>query len=151
MGQGRTALHMAALNGHTEAARTLVVAGGTPVDVGTRRGRTALHDACSKGQTDTAQMLLDLGADVNRRYEGVTRDVTRDLAEVTGTMEEGWVTCDGEPKTVPEGVWEVRRGSMFANSGASALHEAAEWGFEVRFWARGVVPREDMVRCLGLR
>ncbi|CAI7894107.1 unnamed protein product, partial [Closterium sp. NIES-54] len=47
--EGRTALHMAAANGHTEIAR-LLIQRGAPVNAVNRQGNTPLHWAAVNGR-----------------------------------------------------------------------------------------------------
>ncbi|KAK9815464.1 hypothetical protein WJX72_004084 [[Myrmecia] bisecta] len=58
---GRTALHMASANGHTEVVRLLVDAGA---DIGSqnKEGNTPLHWACLNGHEAVARFLLQHGA-----------------------------------------------------------------------------------------
>ncbi len=68
--RGRTALMLAAANGHGEAVRLLHKA-GAKVDARRRDGATALHDAAHAGRRDLVEQLLDLGAGVDRaRQDG---------------------------------------------------------------------------------
>ena len=63
---GWTALHEAACNGRTEAARTLLHL-GADVDRRTKEGDTALHKAARWGRVDIVQLLLLVGADARAR------------------------------------------------------------------------------------
>lgn len=58
---GRTALHMAAANGHADVAATLIDA-GAEVDVRNAEGNTPLHWACLNGCIEVADILLGHGA-----------------------------------------------------------------------------------------
>ena len=59
---GRTALHMAASNGHVEIVRALLAAGAR-VDAASREsGYTALHDAVLTNKGEVAAVLLAAGA-----------------------------------------------------------------------------------------
>ncbi|KAI9139789.1 ankyrin repeat-containing domain protein, partial [Paraphysoderma sedebokerense] len=61
---GWTPLHEAALEGHTEIARILILRGATVNSKGFRND-TPLHDASSNGHYDLVKLLLDFGADPN--------------------------------------------------------------------------------------
>lgn len=61
---GRTALHAAAREGHSDAIRTLVML-GADVRATNIFGETALHEASSAGKTPAIVQLVSLGADVN--------------------------------------------------------------------------------------
>ena len=62
---GRTPLYNACLNGHMDAARSLL-AQGADVNRATKNGVTPLWIACQSGHVDAAGLLLDKGAEVNR-------------------------------------------------------------------------------------
>ncbi|KAG6426861.1 hypothetical protein SASPL_111096 [Salvia splendens] len=68
--QGRTALHIAALNGHTAAIQFLISV-GADVDVTDREGWTPLHFAAENGHLDAVERLL--GQAVFAKY-AVNRD-----------------------------------------------------------------------------
>ncbi|XRB14766.1 hypothetical protein RI054_09g46060 [Pseudoscourfieldia marina] len=59
----KTALHMAAANGHASIVDVLVER-GADVDVPNAEGSTALHWACVNGQAQVARKLVDAGASV---------------------------------------------------------------------------------------
>ena len=59
---GRTALHMAAANGHTDVMRRLLAAGAN-TEQRNDSGNTALHWACMGGHVEAVQLLLKRGAD----------------------------------------------------------------------------------------
>ena len=63
---GRTALHWAAVHGHSELARSLV-AGGCSPDAADSSGDTPLHAAADAGAAASVRALLDAGADATRR------------------------------------------------------------------------------------
>ena len=63
---GRTALHVAAGNGHAGAVRSLAARGGpAAVDARNKYNRTPLHRAAMGGSTAAAQELLEAGADAS--------------------------------------------------------------------------------------
>ena len=62
---GRTALHRAALLGHTACLGALLAAGAS-VHARTRHGYTPLHYAAVRGRAACARALIAAGADVNR-------------------------------------------------------------------------------------
>ncbi len=67
LGDGMTALHWAARNGHAEMARLLLDAGAN-VSAGTRIGRyTPLHVAARAGHHEVVAAVLERGADPNAR------------------------------------------------------------------------------------
>jgi ankyrin repeat protein len=61
---GRTALMLAAFNGHTEIA-TVLLDSGAKLDTRDQTGRTALMYACSGANDATVDLLLKRGAGVN--------------------------------------------------------------------------------------
>ncbi len=61
---GRTPLHEAAANGHTDVVRWLA-ARGEPVDAPDGTGRTPVHEAACFGHVDVLRALLDAGADAD--------------------------------------------------------------------------------------
>lgn len=60
----RTALHLAAANGHTDAVRLLLRAGANHATTDTY-GATALHYACHTVDDKPMRLLLEMGADPN--------------------------------------------------------------------------------------
>lgn len=60
-----TALHGAALNGHTDVVKALL-AGGADVNAADTDGNTALHRASSKGDVDTVVFLIYAGANIQQ-------------------------------------------------------------------------------------
>ncbi|EPT26537.1 ankyrin repeat-containing protein [Toxoplasma gondii ME49] len=60
----RTALHLAAFEGHRDLVRLLLRCGASP-KVGAQDGLTPLHFAAQKGHAETVEMLLRGGANVN--------------------------------------------------------------------------------------
>lgn len=66
---GLTALHLAALNGHLEALKALVLSDANVFAV-TKNGWTALHQAARTGRCSIIQLLLvECGAEINCRDE----------------------------------------------------------------------------------
>ncbi len=61
--EGRTALILAALEGHTEAVGALLAVAGIDVNIQNRHGFTALMMAALEEHTEIARMLLKAGAD----------------------------------------------------------------------------------------
>ena len=73
-GDGTTALHSAAMEGHVEAVRLLITAGAN-IEAGTRLGHyTPLHLASRNGHAVVVEALLEAGSDVHARSSngGVT-------------------------------------------------------------------------------
>lgn len=66
--EGRTALHLAALQGEMQVAEALLN-GGANVDARDKHGDTPLHLAAAKGNLAIVKMLVARGADVNARDE----------------------------------------------------------------------------------
>lgn len=62
---GRTALHLAAMNGNTHLVRFLVQEHGAALDVLTLKKQTPLHLAAGAGQLDVCKLLLELGASID--------------------------------------------------------------------------------------
>mmetsp|Transcript_44466 Transcript_44466/g.111403 ORF Transcript_44466/g.111403 Transcript_44466/m.111403 type:complete len:788 (+) Transcript_44466:160-2523(+) len=62
-GNGRTALHSAAMDGRTEDVKILLMAGGAVIAKDTY-GLTPLHCAAMKGNCDALRVLLDWGVDM---------------------------------------------------------------------------------------
>ena len=63
---GRTALHLAAYNGHTEIAK-LLLANNADVNVMDAVGQTPLNIAAGNGDTELVELLIAKGADVNAK------------------------------------------------------------------------------------
>lgn len=63
---GETALHKAAMIGHSELARTLI-AHGADLNASSKAGSTPLHIAATANREEVARILLASGADVNAR------------------------------------------------------------------------------------
>src|SRR5687768_9642814 len=64
-GDGMTALHWAAENGHVEMAQLLIRAGGSLTAVTRRGSHTPLHVAARSGRGPVIEALLEAGADPN--------------------------------------------------------------------------------------
>jgi uncharacterized protein len=70
-------LHYACVQGHAEAARTLVAELGATLEVGDGEGDRPLAWAAYRGQLATARLLLELGAEVHTaRRHSSTADVS---------------------------------------------------------------------------
>ena len=67
---GRSALHWAAINGHTELVKWLVQDKGLPIDLKDKEGRTAFFESCYEEKWGTASICLNLGANPNCYVEG---------------------------------------------------------------------------------
>ena len=65
---GVTALHWAALMGHTETTRALI-SEGADVNARNEEGQTALHWAAMRGRRETVQALVFAGADIYAKDE----------------------------------------------------------------------------------
>jgi len=82
---GESPLHIAAVNGHLQAA-TLLVAKAADVNAGDVRGLTPLHAAAWSGSSEIVALLIDKGADINARdADGVTPLHAAALAGRNGT------------------------------------------------------------------
>merc|ERR1712039_213481 len=68
MGNGTTALHIAAANNDVDAVCRLIE-WGADVNLYDFRKRTPLHTAARKGKYETTMLLLELGADMNAKDE----------------------------------------------------------------------------------
>ncbi|XP_022107290.1 ankyrin repeat domain-containing protein 27-like [Acanthaster planci] len=62
--RGCTAMHVAAMYGHTDVINVLILRGGD-INATDYHGSTPLHVACSRGQQHVTLLLLDEGASVN--------------------------------------------------------------------------------------
>lgn len=65
---GVTALHWAALMGHTETTMALI-SEGADINARNEEGQTALHWAAMRGRRETVQALVSAGADIYARDE----------------------------------------------------------------------------------
>ena len=63
--QGRTALHVASVEGHIEVASTLISKAATLLPQVDNDGRTSLHLAAANGHRDLLTILIGQGADVD--------------------------------------------------------------------------------------
>jgi ankyrin repeat protein len=144
-----TALQVAAMFGHQEAAR-LLVEKGARIGTKDRFGWTALHRGSSAGQLATVQLLLEKGADITTVTEkGSTalhlaaekgkHDVVRFLlekgADIAAVDTIGWTalhrTVDNGHETVALLLLEQGADiSATDDHGAMALHRAAGRGYE---------------------
>jgi pectate lyase len=68
----KTALQLAAMNGHKEIVELLLVKGARIDDQKSYPGRTALDYAVEKGHKDVVELLINKGADVNVEIIGAT-------------------------------------------------------------------------------
>ena len=97
-----TALHVAAIQGHVEAARLLLEAGGKK-DVSVIGFSTPLTCAVSFGHAGVVDVLLDAGADVNTEnplfeaiqydHMGIARSLIARKADVNQVQERSGRTC----------------------------------------------------------
>lgn len=73
IGDGRSALHLAAANGDRDLVEMLLAAGANP-NVQNRVGETPLHFAAAHGHLETARILIAHGAHLNAasRYTRIT-------------------------------------------------------------------------------
>ncbi|KAF8534234.1 ankyrin repeat-containing domain protein [Trichophaea hybrida] len=73
-GQGRTALHIAASNGHISGVQLLIKTLSADIKARDYNGAKALHHATSKGHNSTVTLLVEIfGADIEAKdYEGLT-------------------------------------------------------------------------------
>lgn len=62
---GRSALHWAAIGGHTDIVRMLVEDKGLSIDLKDKNGCTAFFESCYEEHWDTASICLKLGANPN--------------------------------------------------------------------------------------
>eukprot|EP00731_Ephydatia_muelleri_P019355 Em0012g180a len=70
---GRTILHVAAVNGQLETVLAILQTGYVDVNTVNKRGNTALHDASTEGHIHITLLLLALGASViARTRDGLT-------------------------------------------------------------------------------
>lgn len=63
---GKSAIHMAAQNGHTDMLKIMIEKGiniNLTEDMPSDAGTTALHEACTCGHADIIKLLIDSGAD----------------------------------------------------------------------------------------
>eukprot|EP01050_Picozoa_sp_SAG11_P016212 SAG11_NODE_2186_length_3710_cov_1.860426_1_plen_132_part_00 len=89
---GDTALHMAALGGHSRIAKRLVEECAELVHVQDAQGWTALHYAASTGNVGLATVLLDAGAKLVCDRHGST---PAHEAAIKGNAECGRTIVDG--------------------------------------------------------
>jgi ankyrin repeat protein len=82
-GYGDAPLCCACLEGHADAARVLIAAGGD-VNMKGYQSQTPLHSAARKGSVDTVRVLLDAGADIYALsdYGRTAADFARDHGHV---------------------------------------------------------------------
>lgn len=62
---GRTALHLAAMNGFTHLVKFLIRDHNAVIDILTLRKQTPLHLAAGNGQLEVCKLLLELGASID--------------------------------------------------------------------------------------
>ena len=76
---GKTTLHNAVCNGHTEVVRLLLDNRADP-NIKDWRGRAQIHDAARYGHADVVQVLLSRGADPNikDRFGDLAEDFIKD-------------------------------------------------------------------------
>ena len=78
-GYGETALHVAAVEGHSDVAKLLIAYDCNihqRKQDGTDIGNTAMHEAVLHGRVEMVQLLLDNGADINGAGHGIMSGVT---------------------------------------------------------------------------
>lgn len=64
---GLTALHLAAIKGHSDAVALLAGSGCMDIECEDVEGHRPLHLAVEGGHAEAVELLLDMGADVNAR------------------------------------------------------------------------------------
>jgi len=119
--QGRTALHQAAVHGHTEAVKVLVEL-GAHVRARDELGRMALDLAVDNGHTETVNVLEGMVASSFAQAQSVEDTVTPPLAQLLSAASEGRV--EDIRKLVDLGA-DVRAQN---EQGRTALHQAAVHG-----------------------
>ncbi len=68
--RGATALHLAAMGGHTDSVKYLLLKKGIDMTAKDEGRRTALHWAAARGHTDIVKCLLEKGADITAKDKG---------------------------------------------------------------------------------
>jgi len=63
--QGRTALHIASLEGHVEVASTLISKATALLHQVDNEGRTSLHLSAANGHRDLLTILIGQGAEID--------------------------------------------------------------------------------------
>jgi len=64
-GQGATAVHMAAQNGHTDVVSLLLSRSAGLLRIADKHGRSPLHLSAANGHYDMSQLLIGQGADID--------------------------------------------------------------------------------------
>jgi len=123
---GQTKLHIAAVEGRTDAVEQLL-ADGAAIDAGDRWGWTPLTAAIEVGEMEMVKLLISHGADVNAtNHEGWT---ALNLAALLGKSEIASLLLDSGAEV-----------STTNRSGETVLHSAAKnWHkeFFVLLWEKG--------------
>ena len=98
-GQRNTALHEAAIKGHTECVR-FILACGFAIETRKTDGVTALHMAAEGGRTAVIELLLDSGADIEAKDDNMHTPLmhamgVNDAEAVTQLVTRGAIISDG--------------------------------------------------------
>ena len=138
-----SALHFAALNGHTEVAKLLLEAGADK-DAANNLGITALHSAAESGHIEVVKLLLAAGADkdkadseertaLHRTIRKIAAllayDAERDATNSDSTSRTAYVAAPSSELEIVQLLLEAGVDQNVADSsGRTVLHLAAEQG-----------------------